>query len=118
MRTRRTLAEFKEGILAGDRVLLAQAITLVESGLSADQELATALIQELLPQLVAIQACFSRTAFRSIQPQRARMTLCCEWQASSTCRPQAYGRFSPKVTMARGCGLVLHALLITILGKE
>jgi LAO/AO transport system kinase len=49
MRTRRTLAEFKEGILAGDRVLLAQAITLVESGLPADQELATALIQELLP---------------------------------------------------------------------
>ena len=49
MRKRRTLAEFKEGILAGDRVLLAQAITLVESGLSADQELATALIQELLP---------------------------------------------------------------------
>jgi len=49
MRKRRTLAEFKAGILAGDRVLLAQAITLVESGLSADQELATALIQELLP---------------------------------------------------------------------
>ena len=49
MRTRRTLAEFKAGILAGDRVLLAQAITLVESGLPADQELATALIQELLP---------------------------------------------------------------------
>ena len=49
MRKRRTLAEFKEGILAGDRVLLAQAITLVESGLSADQELAAALIQELLP---------------------------------------------------------------------
>ena len=49
MRTRRTLAEFKEGILAGDRVLLAQAITLVESELPADQDLATALIQELLP---------------------------------------------------------------------
>lgn len=49
MRKRRTLAEFKEGILAGDRVVLAQAITLVESGLSTDQELATALIQELLP---------------------------------------------------------------------
>ena len=49
MRNRRTLAEFKAGILAGDRVILAQAITLVESGLSADQELATDLIQELLP---------------------------------------------------------------------
>ena len=49
MRKRRTLAEFKEGILAGDRVVLAQAITLVESGLPADQKLATALIQELLP---------------------------------------------------------------------
>jgi LAO/AO transport system kinase len=51
MRIRRTLAEFKAGILAGDRVLLAQAITLVESGLPADQELATALIQELLPHM-------------------------------------------------------------------
>ena len=49
MRRRRSLAEFKAGILDGDRVILAQAITLVESGLSADQELATALIQELLP---------------------------------------------------------------------
>ena len=49
MRTRRTLAEFKEGILAGDRVVLAQAITLVESELPEDQILATDLIQEILP---------------------------------------------------------------------
>ena len=49
MRKRRSLAEFKAGILAGDRVILAQAITLVESELPADQALATALIQEVLP---------------------------------------------------------------------
>ncbi len=49
MRKRRSLAEFKAGILAGDRVILAQAITLVESELPADQDLATALIQEVLP---------------------------------------------------------------------
>ncbi len=49
MRKRRSLAEFKAGILAGNRVILAQAITLVESELPADQALATALIQEVLP---------------------------------------------------------------------
>jgi LAO/AO transport system kinase len=49
MRKRRSLAEFKAGIVAGDRVILAQAITLVESELPADQALATALIQEVLP---------------------------------------------------------------------
>ncbi len=49
MRKRRSLAEFKAGILAGDRVVLAQAITLVESELPEDQLLATDLIQEILP---------------------------------------------------------------------
>ena len=49
MRKRRSLAEFKAGILAGDRVVLAQAITLVESELPEDQILATDLIQEILP---------------------------------------------------------------------
>ncbi len=49
MRKRRSLAEFKAGILAGDRVVLAQAITLVESELPEDQILATNLIQEILP---------------------------------------------------------------------
>ncbi|MFM2250144.1 MAG: hypothetical protein RLZZ358_1071 [Bacteroidota bacterium] len=49
MRKRRSLAEFKAGILAGDRVVLAQAITLVESELPEDQILATDLIQKILP---------------------------------------------------------------------
>ncbi|MBM3426363.1 MAG: methylmalonyl Co-A mutase-associated GTPase MeaB [Bacteroidetes bacterium] len=49
MRKRRSLPEFKAGILAGDRVILAQAITLVESELPADQALARTLIQEVLP---------------------------------------------------------------------
>jgi LAO/AO transport system kinase len=49
MRKRRSLAEFKAGILAGDRVVLAQAITLIESELPEDQILATDLIQEILP---------------------------------------------------------------------
>jgi LAO/AO transport system kinase len=49
MRKRRSLADFKAGILAGDRVVLAQAITLIESELPEDQILATDLIQEILP---------------------------------------------------------------------
>jgi LAO/AO transport system kinase len=49
MRKRRSLAEFKAGILAGDRVVLAQAITLVESELPEVQILATDLIQKILP---------------------------------------------------------------------
>lgn len=49
MRKRRSLEEFKAGILAGDRVILAQAITLVESELPEDQILAINLIQEILP---------------------------------------------------------------------
>lgn len=49
MRKRPTLDAYIEGILAGDRVILGQAITLVESTLSADQVLAASLIQALLP---------------------------------------------------------------------
>jgi LAO/AO transport system kinase len=49
MRKRRSLSEFKAGLLAGDRVILAQAITLVESELVEDQALAAELIQEILP---------------------------------------------------------------------
>ena len=49
MRKRRSLEEFKAGILTGDRVVLAQAITLIESELPADQSLARDLIQEVLP---------------------------------------------------------------------
>ena len=49
MRKRPTLDAYIEGILAGDRVMLGQAITLVESTLAADQLLAASLIQALLP---------------------------------------------------------------------
>ena len=49
MRKRPTLDAYIEGILAGDRVMLGQAITLVESTLAADQLLAASLIQALMP---------------------------------------------------------------------
>jgi LAO/AO transport system kinase len=49
MRKRLTLQEFAEGIRSGHRVVLSQAITLVESKLESDQALASALVQEVLP---------------------------------------------------------------------
>jgi len=49
MRKRKSLTEFKKGVLAGDRVILSQAITLVESNLETDSKLAGDLVQELLP---------------------------------------------------------------------
>jgi LAO/AO transport system kinase len=49
MKKRLALAEYQEGVLSGNRVILSQAITLVESALQSDQELASALIQEILP---------------------------------------------------------------------
>jgi len=49
MKNRKTLQEYKAGILAGDRAVLGQAITLVESSLEEDQRLASALLQEVLP---------------------------------------------------------------------
>ncbi|NDE61999.1 MAG: methylmalonyl Co-A mutase-associated GTPase MeaB, partial [Cyclobacteriaceae bacterium] len=49
MKNRKTLQEYKAGILAGDRAILGQAITLVESSLEEDQRLASALLQEVLP---------------------------------------------------------------------
>lgn len=49
MRKRKSIAEYKKGILDGDRVLLSQAITLVESNLASDIRLAGDLVQELLP---------------------------------------------------------------------
>ena len=42
--------ELKSGILLGDRVVLAQAITLIESLHVADQEKAEELIQKILPK--------------------------------------------------------------------
>ena len=49
MKPRRSHQEYKEGILAGNRAILAQAITLVESAIASDSELAAHLVQDLLP---------------------------------------------------------------------
>lgn len=49
MRKRFTLQEYKEGVLAGDRTKLSQAITLAESSLESDLVLASDLVQEVLP---------------------------------------------------------------------
>ena len=46
---RLTLAAYREGILAADRVTLARAITLIESELPADQTLAQQLLEAMLP---------------------------------------------------------------------
>ena len=43
------LERYLEGILAGDRVVLARAITLVESDLAADDDLAARLLDAILP---------------------------------------------------------------------
>ena len=48
-KNRLPLDSYFQGILNGDKVILSQAITLTESTLSEDQELATALIDKLLP---------------------------------------------------------------------
>ncbi|MBC6366962.1 methylmalonyl Co-A mutase-associated GTPase MeaB [Algoriphagus sp. AK58] len=49
MRKRLSLSAYADGIRSGNRVILSQAITLVESMLAADQELASQLVQEVLP---------------------------------------------------------------------
>jgi LAO/AO transport system kinase len=46
-RNRLSLAEYKSGVLSGDRVGLSRAITLVESTLDSDNELAAQLIDEI-----------------------------------------------------------------------
>lgn len=43
-----TLQQYRDGILNGDRILLAKAITLVESTLKADQQLASALLDLII----------------------------------------------------------------------
>jgi LAO/AO transport system kinase len=48
-RRRLTLSEYVEGVLAGDRVTLGRAITLVESTLPAHEKLAQELLLQLLP---------------------------------------------------------------------
>jgi LAO/AO transport system kinase len=46
---RLTLAQYRDGILARDRAVLARALTLMESGLPADQALARDLLAAVLP---------------------------------------------------------------------
>jgi LAO/AO transport system kinase len=46
---RLSLEAYREGVLGGSRVILGQAITLVESALESDAELASQLVQSLLP---------------------------------------------------------------------
>ncbi|MCS7025114.1 MAG: methylmalonyl Co-A mutase-associated GTPase MeaB [Bryobacteraceae bacterium] len=48
-RRRLTLQQYVDGVLSGDRVVLARAITLVESDLDSDQELAAELLDACLP---------------------------------------------------------------------
>ncbi len=49
MRSRHSVDTYTEGVLSGDRVLLGQAITLIESSLDSDQELAAAVLERILP---------------------------------------------------------------------
>jgi LAO/AO transport system kinase len=48
-KTRNGLEYYVNGILHGDRVVLAQAITLIESTLSSDQQVASQLIEKIIP---------------------------------------------------------------------
>lgn len=49
IKSRLTLGNFTEGILNGDRIVLGQAITLIESNLQQDQELALQLLDKIIP---------------------------------------------------------------------
>ena len=49
MKKRKSLNDYTSGVLAGNRSILAQAITLVESNQPNDRELAAKLVQEILP---------------------------------------------------------------------
>lgn len=48
-KSRLSLTEFEEGILKGDRVVLGQAITLLESNLATDQLLSQNLLERIMP---------------------------------------------------------------------
>ncbi|MGI9545107.1 MAG: methylmalonyl Co-A mutase-associated GTPase MeaB [Cyclobacteriaceae bacterium] len=48
-RNRLNLEAYKEGILSGDKVVLGRAITLIESRLKEDQDLASKLLSEITP---------------------------------------------------------------------
>ncbi|WP_026629524.1 methylmalonyl Co-A mutase-associated GTPase MeaB [Dyadobacter alkalitolerans] len=49
MRKRLSVEDYTAGILSGDRIMLSQAITVTESRLPADKELAAAILKEMLP---------------------------------------------------------------------
>lgn len=49
MKPRPALESFATGVLSGDRVILAQAITLLESQLRDDEELGAALLEKIIP---------------------------------------------------------------------
>jgi LAO/AO transport system kinase len=48
VKSRLTLEDYKRGILEGDRIILGQAITLVESTRASDQVLASALLEKIM----------------------------------------------------------------------
>ena len=48
---RLSLEQYVEGVLAGDRVVLARAITLIESRLAADAERGAQLLDSILPHI-------------------------------------------------------------------
>lgn len=48
-KTRLSISQYVSGILEGDRVILSRAITLAESSLSSDQQLAEEVISQILP---------------------------------------------------------------------
>lgn len=48
-RPRPSLESLSSGIIAGDRLVLAQAITVIESHLPSDEELAAALLEKIMP---------------------------------------------------------------------
>ena len=50
MRQRLSIEDYKNGILSGDRIILSQAITIIESKLVPDRKLAAELLHEILPQ--------------------------------------------------------------------
>lgn len=48
MKKRLSITQYRDGLLQGDRVILAKAITLIESKLATDQELAEALLTQII----------------------------------------------------------------------
>jgi LAO/AO transport system kinase len=49
MRQRLSIEDYTNGIRSGDRIILSRAITLIESKLEQDRDLADALLRKILP---------------------------------------------------------------------